>query len=155
MIGKSSQFLPFKFGDVQLRDTLNIHVESTSLDSFLKAYKTSETKSCFPYEWFDEPENLNNTELRPYEAIFSRLRYNTPLEKDYSVFQISLDGGLTSKEGLSKLKLKQPHATGQESTYTFKDFLRWYNNNDVVPTLEAMQKLVELYHNREIDKVKL
>ena len=24
---------------------------------------------------------------------------------------------------------------------TFKDFLQWYNNKDVVPTLEAMQKL--------------
>ena len=27
-----------------------------------------------------------------------------------------------------------------EQLSSFKDFLRWYNNNDVVPTLEAMQK---------------
>ena len=25
---------------------------------------------------------------------------------------------------------------------SIKDFLSWYNNKDVVPTLEAMQKLV-------------
>ena len=28
----------------------------------------------------------------------------------------------------------------QENMCTFKDFLRWYHNKDVVPTLEAMQK---------------
>ena len=28
----------------------------------------------------------------------------------------------------------------QEKMQSFKDFLRWYNNKDVVPTLEPMQK---------------
>ena len=28
----------------------------------------------------------------------------------------------------------------------FSDFLKWYNNKDVVPTLEAMQKMIEVYH---------
>ena len=38
---------------------------------------------------------------------------------------------------------------------TFKDFLRWYNNKDVVPTLEAMQKMLAFYHKKEIDMLKL
>ena len=38
---------------------------------------------------------------------------------------------------------------------TFKDFLRWYNNKDVVPTLEAMQKMIDFYHNKGIDMLKL
>ena len=38
---------------------------------------------------------------------------------------------------------------------TFKDFLQWYNNKDVVPTLEAMQKMVQFYHQKEIDMLKL
>ena len=37
----------------------------------------------------------------------------------------------------------------------FPDFLKWYNNKDVVPTLEAMQKMIEFYHNKEIDMLKL
>ena len=37
----------------------------------------------------------------------------------------------------------------------FSDFLKWYNNKDVVPTLEAMQKLIEFYHNKGIDMLKL
>ena len=34
---------------------------------------------------------------------------------------------------------------------TFKDFLRWYNNENVVSTLVAMQKMVSFHHNNEFD----
>ena len=37
----------------------------------------------------------------------------------------------------------------------FSDFLKWYNNKYVVPTLEAMQKMIEFYHNKGIDMLKL
>ena len=37
---------------------------------------------------------------------------------------------------------------------SFKEFLRWYNNKDVVPTLEAMQKMVAFYHDKGIDMLK-
>ena len=38
---------------------------------------------------------------------------------------------------------------------TFKDFLRSYNNKDVVPTLEAVQNMVDFYQNEGIDMLKL
>ena len=38
---------------------------------------------------------------------------------------------------------------------TFQDFVRWYNIKDVVPTMEAMQKMMEFYHNKGIDMLKL
>ena len=38
---------------------------------------------------------------------------------------------------------------------SFTDFLRLYINKDVVPTLEAMQKIVEFYHIKGIDMLKL
>ena len=38
---------------------------------------------------------------------------------------------------------------------SFKDFLRWYNNKDVLPTLEEMQKLIAFYHDKNIDMLKL
>ena len=37
----------------------------------------------------------------------------------------------------------------------FSDILKWYNEKDVVPTLEAMHKLIEFYHNKGIDMLKL
>ena len=76
-------------------------------------------------------------------------------------------GGWTSIEVLSKIKMKQPPATGQESyqyltsvwqqenILTSKNFLRWYNNKDVAPTLEVLQKMVDFSHNKRIDMLKL
>ena len=37
----------------------------------------------------------------------------------------------------------------------FKGFLKWYNNKDVVPTVEAMQKMIQFYHNKGIGMLKL
>ena len=33
----------------------------------------------------------------------------------------------------------------------FSDFLKWYNSKDVVPTLEAVQKMIEFYNNKGND----
>ena len=43
VIKKANQFISFKFGDIQLLDIMNFLGRATSLDSFVKAYKTSET----------------------------------------------------------------------------------------------------------------
>ena len=37
----------------------------------------------------------------------------------------------------------------------FSDFLKWYNKKDVVPTLGETQEMIEFYHNKEIDMLKL
>ena len=167
VIKKANQFVSFKFGDVQLLDIMNFLGGATSLDSFLKAYKTAETKGFFPYEWFDCPQKMNNSELPPYDAFFSKIRNVNPLEKDYSDYHSLLGSGLKTEEALSKMKLSKPPPSGeenyqylldiwnQETMCTFKDFLRWYNNKDVVPTLEAMQKMLAFYHKKGIDMLKL
>ena len=38
---------------------------------------------------------------------------------------------------------------------TFKVFLRWYNNKDVVPTIQAMQKTLAFDQKKGIDMLKL
>ena len=37
----------------------------------------------------------------------------------------------------------------------FKDFFQWYGNKYVVPTLEAMQKMITFYLQKDIDLLKL
>ena len=167
VIKKAKQFVSFKFGDVQLLDFMNFFGGATSLDSFLKSYKTEETKGFFPYEWFDNPEKLNNKELPPYGSFCSKLRNFNPLEKDYNDFENLTTSGLLTEQAVCKLRLKEVPPTGDER-YSYlrsiwvsegmkssKDILMWYNNKDVVPTLEAMQKMIEFYHQKEIDIFKL
>ena len=78
---------------------------ATSLNSFLEAYKTAEIKGFFPHERFDCPQKLNNSELPPYDAFFSKLRNVNPLEKDYSDYQKLLSSRLKTEEALSKINL--------------------------------------------------
>ena len=118
VIKKANQFVSFKFGDVQLPDKLNFLGGAMSLVSVLKAFRTSKTRCYFPNEWFDHPENLNNTQLPPYGTFFSKLHNNNPHGKNFSDFQIIIDWGLTSNEALSKYKWKQPPATRQKTINT-------------------------------------
>ena len=48
VIKKANQFISFSFGDIQRLDIMKLLGGGTSLDSFLKAYKTSETERFFP-----------------------------------------------------------------------------------------------------------
>ena len=50
VIKKANKFISFKLDDIQLLDMMNFLGGATSHDSFLKAYKTSETKRFFPCE---------------------------------------------------------------------------------------------------------
>ena len=164
---KSNQFVSFKFGDIQLLDIMNFLGGATSLDSSLKAYKTKETKGFFPYERFDSSEKMNNKELSPYDSFFSILRNNNHLEKEYNVFQNLVNSGLKTEQAVAKLRMDRiPPTDAENCSYlqnvwennnmqNFSDFLKWYNNKDDVPTLKAMQKVIEVYNNKGINMIKL
>ena len=167
VIKKANQFVSFKFGDIQILDIMNFLGGASSLVSFLKAYKTKDTKGFFRCEWFDCPEKLNNKNLPPYDSFFSCLHNSNPLKKDYNDFQNLANSGLTTEQSVAKLRMDRIPPTGAENySYLqgaweknnmqyFSDFLKWYNNKDVFPTLEAMQKMIEFYHNKGVDMLKL
>ena len=72
-----------------------------------------------------------------------------------------------TEEALSKMKLSKPPPSSkenyeylidiwnQENMCAFKDFQRWYNSKDVVPTMEAMQKMLAFYREKGRDMMKL
>ena len=91
---------------------MNVLGGATSLDFFLKAYKTSETKGFFTYEWIDQPDKMQSTELPPYDAFYSKLRSCNPLEVEYADYVNLLRSGLTTEQAVIKLKLSKPPATG-------------------------------------------
>ena len=88
---------------------------ATSVDSFLKAYKTSETKIFFPYELFDQPDKMQNTEIPPYDAFHSKLRSCNPLDADYMDYVKLLKSGLTTEQAVVKIKLSKPPPLGIEN----------------------------------------
>ena len=57
VIKNANQFVSFKFGEVQLLHIMNFLGGTTSLDSFLKAYKTEKTKGFSPVSGSTIPKN--------------------------------------------------------------------------------------------------
>ena len=150
--------MSFNFSDVQLLDIMNDLGGATSLDSFLKAYNTSQTKG-FLSQW--------TSSLRRIFQHFSKHWNVNHLGKDYSVYHKLFSCGLMTEEALSKMKSSPPPLSGEENykyfldiwnhenMCTFKDFLRWYNNKDIVPPLEALQKTLAFHHKNGIDMLNL
>ena len=110
---------------------------------------------------------MQKTEIPSNDAFYSKLRSSNPLEVEYTDYVNPLISEFTTEEAVVKLKLSRPPHTGiqnyqylqqiwkQEQMSSFKEFLRWYNNKDVVPTLEAMQKMIAFCHDKDIDMLKL
>ena len=167
VIKKANQFISFKFGEVQIRDTVNFLGGATTLDSFLKAYQSEETKSYFPYEWFDSPSKLDCSHIPPYDSFLSKLKNLNPLEKDFAQFDKLMKSENEELVVLREFGLKEKPRTGIENNAlleelwkvekmkTFRDFLCWYNNKDIVPNLQATKKLMKFYHDQKIDMLKL
>ena len=83
-IKNANQLTSLNFGDFQLLDIMKFLGGSTRLDSFFKAYKTSETKRFFPYEWFDHPNKMQNTQVSSYDAFYRKLCRCNPLQSEYT-----------------------------------------------------------------------
>ena len=111
VIKKANQSMSIKFVDIQILDQMNFLGGATSLDSFLKAYKTSETKGFYPYEWFDQPDKMQNTELPPYHAFYCKFCSCNLLEAKHKDHVDLLKIGMTTEQAIVNLKLPKPAAT--------------------------------------------
>ena len=110
---------------------------------------------------------MQNTELPSYGDFYSKLRSCNPVEAEYTDYVNLLKNGITTEQDVIKLKLSKPPSTGianyhyfqhiwkQEQMSSIKDLLRWYNKKVVMPTLEARQKMIAFYHDKDIDMLKL
>ena len=101
--------------------------------TYLKAYKCSVRKGFFPYEWMDHLDKLNNTALPSHQQLYSSLKNNNISEEEYAYCQ---------------------QVWTEEQMTTMRDYLVWYNNRDVVPFLEGLQKQFEFYISKGLDTFK-
>ena len=116
----------FKFLDV-----VNYLAPGITYDKLVKTYGATLTKSWLPYEWLDSPDKLDFPGLPPYMAWYSKLKgeYSLTLKEYDDCHRIFREKGMR----------------------TFGDWLEYYNNLDVAPFLEALQKMKEFYTNLGID----
>ena len=115
VIKKANQFIPFKFGDIQLLDILNFLGGATSLDSFMKAYKKFRNKRIFPLRMVWSPRQNAEYRTSPYDAFYSKLWNCNALEAEYTDYVNLLKSGLTTEQAVVKFKLSKTPPAGIES----------------------------------------
>ena len=115
-------------------DIINYLGPRTSYEKWVKAYECETTKSWFPYEWFDKPEKLDYPGLPDYPHWYSKLK---------DEFTLKLSEWKACKQLFREKGMK-----------TFKDWVCYYNNLDVAPGLEALEKMRNFYTEKGIDIMK-
>ena len=119
--------------ETKFLDIINFLAPGYSYDKYLKAYGCELQKGHFPYEYMDGIGKLEDSALPPQEAFYSRLKNEGISDEDYARCQaVWRDNGMK----------------------TMHDFLVWYNNRDVVPFLDAIDKQFAFYKQQNIDMFK-
>lgn len=132
-IKKNQASLALKTGALKFMDVSNFLAAGSSYAGFLKAYQCQQGKGTFPYEWLDSLDKLENTRLPPHSAFSSWLRKSNISEEEYAHCQ---------------------EAWQKEGMQTMRNFLVWYNNLDVTPFLEALDKMAGFWREHGIDMLK-
>ncbi|CAB4021097.1 Zinc finger and SCAN domain-containing 22, partial [Paramuricea clavata] len=133
VIKRNNNHMCLKTQHLKFLDITNYLAPGFSYEQFLKAYECSQTKGYFPYEWVDSLGKLNNPTLPPRETFHSNLSGTDITEEQYEYCE---------------------RVWNEQNMKTFRDFLVWYNNLDVVPFLEAVQKMSNFWQERNIDMFK-
>lgn len=132
-IKRHHAYLALKTGSLKFIDISNFLAGDCSYAQFLEAYECDNTKGFFPHEWMDSLKKLDNPSL-PTLADFSSWLHKRDITKnEYRVCQ---------------------EAWRQGNMSTMRDFLIWYNNLDVVPFLQALEKMTQFWKPKGIDMFK-
>ena len=112
-------------------DITNYLSPGISYDKWVKTYGAKQTKSWLSYEWFGSADKLDYKGLPPYWCWYSQLRNSFALKpEEYEeckrVFQ-------------------------ERGMQTFGDWLEYYENLDVTPILETLEKMKAFYTKLSID----
>ena len=129
-IKKANSYMSIKTQHLQFLDIRSYLAPNYSYDAFIKAYKCKLEKGFFPYDWFNDYDKVNNTELPAHELFFNKLRNKNITDAEYNVCV---------------------NAWKNNNMKTFKDFLEWYNNLDVLPFIEAVEKMKTFYKLKRLD----
>ena len=133
VIKRQNTFMCFATKKLKFLDITSYLAPGFSYDKYLKAYGCELQKGHFPYEYMDGIGTMEDRALPPQEAFYSRLKNEGISDDDYVRCQaVWCDNRMKS----------------------MRDFLVWYNNRDVVPFLEAIDKQFAFYKQQNIDMFK-
>ncbi len=134
VIKKGTAYMLISTKKLKYLDLSNYLAAGTSLSAFYKSYNVNTPKGNFCYEWFDCLEKLNFPGLPEQKYFFSTLTKSGISDEDYK----------SSKDVFKNEKMK-----------TFSDYVRYYNNHDVIGMVEGLTKMIEIENKNGLDLFKI
>ena len=133
VIKRQNTYMCLYTDKLKLVDICNYLAPGVSYAKYLTAYGCELGKGHFPYEYMDSIGKLDECSLPPQAVFYSRLKNEGIANDDYARCQaVWRDNGME----------------------TLREYLIWYNNRDVTPFLEALEKQFTFYRDRNIDMFK-
>ena len=133
VIKRQNTFMCFSTPKLKFLDVTQYLAPGVSYAKYLKAYGCELQKGHFPYEYMDGIEKLEDRALPPQAAFYSQLKSEEISDADYARCQAVW------------------HDNGMK---TMREYLIWYNNRDVIPFLQAIDKQFAFYQQHNIDMFK-
>ena len=133
VIKRQNTYMCLYTDELKFVDICNYLAPGVSYAKYLKAYGCELQKGHFPYEYMDDLQKLDERSLPPQSAFYSRLKNEGISDTDYAACQA---------------------VWHDNQMKTMRDFLVWYNNRDVIPFLQAIDKQFAFYRDRNIDMFK-
>ena len=133
VIKRQNTLMCFSTTNLKFLDVTQYLAPGVSYDKYLKAYGCALQKGHFPYEYMDNLRKLDDCALPPHAAFYSQLKNEGISNDDYARCQaVWRDNGME----------------------TLREYLIWYNNRDVIPFLQAIDKQFAFYQQHNIDMFK-
>ena len=107
VVKKSNAFMCITTERLKFVDIRNYLAPGFDYATYLKAYKCTELKGYFPYEWMDNLEKLKQTCLPAHQEFYSTLKNSNITKEEHGYCQ---------------------HIWKEEDMTTMNDYLVWYNN---------------------------
>ena len=133
VIKRQNNFMCLSTDKLKFLDVTQYLAPGVSYAKYLKAYGCELQKGHFPYEYMDGIEKLEDRALPPQAAFYSQLKSEEISDADYARCQAVW------------------HDNGMK---TMREYLIWYNNRDVIPFLQAIDKQFAFYQQHNIDMFK-
>ena len=121
---KNNKYMGIRNQFFNVLDITNYLSPGTSYEKYVKTYECKLNKGFFPYEYLDDVKKLQDTRLPTHDQFHSSLKNKNITNEEYEYCQ-----KVWKDNNMKK----------------FKDFLVWYNNLDVIPFVEAIEKQRNFY----------
>lgn len=130
---RGNNYMCINMENLLFLDISNYLAAGTSYDKWIKAFQISQTKGMWPYEWFTNIDQLEQTFLPDKASFFSTMKQKNITDEDYEYIK-----SVWRENGFRNMR----------------DYLIWYNDLDVYPFLSAAQKMFDHFKGMKIDMFK-